>query len=92
MADAYTIGAVRAPKTEQPVAALVVSPDEALRGNVRCPSVHCSRTDSLLKKVYESTAYITRAEKTLSIVSPLPVHLNRRTLTPQFLNSSKLLF
>ncbi len=57
MVDAYTIGAVHAPKIEQPVAALVVSPDEALRGNVRCPSVQCSRTDSL-KKVYESTAYI----------------------------------
>lgn len=65
MADEDTIGLGRAPEIEQPFAALVVSLDEALRANFRCPSVQCSRTDSLLKKVYESTAYITRAENTL---------------------------
>ncbi|KAI7809318.1 putative disrupted in schizophrenia 1 protein-like [Triplophysa rosa] len=53
------------PEVEQPVAALVVSTDEALRGNVRCPSAQCGRTDSLLKKAYDSTAYITRTENTI---------------------------
>lgn len=38
MAEADTIGVGRSPEIEQPVAAFVVSPDEALRGNVRCPS------------------------------------------------------
>lgn len=65
MAEADAIGVGRAPEIEQPVAALVVSPDEALRGNVRCPSAQCGRTDSLLKKAYESVAYITRAENTI---------------------------
>ncbi|KAG7314469.1 hypothetical protein KOW79_021772 [Hemibagrus wyckioides] len=62
MAEADSIGMGRAPEIEQPVAALVVSPDEALRGNVRCPSAQCGRTDSLLKKAYESVAYIARTE------------------------------
>ncbi len=65
MAEADSIGVGRAPEIEQPVAALVVSPDEALRGNVRCPSAQCGRTDTLLKKAYESVAYITRAENTI---------------------------
>ncbi|KAL1279564.1 hypothetical protein QQF64_026237 [Cirrhinus molitorella] len=51
MAEADFIGVGRAPEIEQPVAALVVSPDEAVRGNVRCPSAQCGRTDTLLKKV-----------------------------------------
>ncbi|XDV14899.1 hypothetical protein PO909_015069 [Leuciscus waleckii] len=65
MAEADSIGVGRAPEIEQPVAALVVSSDEALRGNVRCPSAQCGCTDSLLKKAYESVAYITRAENTI---------------------------
>ncbi|RXN23733.1 extracellular calcium-sensing receptor-like protein [Labeo rohita] len=65
MAEADSIGVGRAPEIEQPVAALVVSPDEALRGNVCCPSAQCGRTDTLLKKAYESVAYITRAENTI---------------------------
>lgn len=65
MAEADSIGVGHAPEIEQPVAALVVSPDEALRGNVRCPSAQCGRTDTLLKKAYESVAYITRAENTI---------------------------
>ncbi len=65
MAEANSIGVARAPEIEQPVAALVVSPDEALRGNVHCPSAQCGRTDTFLKKAYESVAYITRAENTI---------------------------
>ncbi|KAI7807853.1 hypothetical protein IRJ41_011482 [Triplophysa rosa] len=65
MAEADSIGVGRTPEVEQPVAALVVSTDEALRGNVRCPSAQCGRTDSLLKKAYDSTAYITRTENTI---------------------------
>ncbi len=65
MADADTFDAVRAPEIEQLVATLVVSLDEALQSNVHCPGVQYSRTDSLLKKANESTAYITHAENTL---------------------------
>ncbi|KAL1268254.1 hypothetical protein QQF64_033617 [Cirrhinus molitorella] len=65
MAEANSIGMGRALEIEQPVAALVVSPDEPLRGNVRCPSAQCGRIDSLLKKAYESVAYITRTENTI---------------------------
>ncbi|KAL0168467.1 hypothetical protein M9458_036689, partial [Cirrhinus mrigala] len=52
----------RAPEIEQPVAALVVSPDEALWENVQCPSAQCGHTDTLLKKALESVAYVTRTE------------------------------
>lgn len=38
MAEAESIGVRSVPEIEQPVAALVVSPDEALQGNVRCTS------------------------------------------------------
>lgn len=65
MAEADSIRVSRAPEIEQPVTALVVSPDEALRGNVRCPSVQCGRTDALLKKAYESLAYVTWTENTI---------------------------
>lgn len=65
MVEADSIEVGRAPEIEQPVTALVVSLDEALRGNVHCPSTRCDRTDLLLKKAYESTVYITRAENTI---------------------------
>lgn len=44
---------------------LVVSPEEALRANVRYLGAQCDRKDSLLKKAYESAAYIIRAENTV---------------------------
>ncbi|KAI7792751.1 hypothetical protein IRJ41_019137 [Triplophysa rosa] len=65
MAEADYIGFGRTPEVEQPVAALVVSTDEALRGNVRCPSAQCDCTDSLLKKAFDSTAYITWTKNTI---------------------------
>lgn len=63
-------GVSRATEIEQPVAALVESRDEVLRGNVHCPSSQCSRTDSLLKKAYVSTTCITRVENTISQLLP----------------------
>lgn len=53
-----------APEIEQPVAALVVSPNEALRGNIRCLSAQCGCIETLLMKAYESVSYITRTENT----------------------------
>lgn len=43
----------------------MVSPDEALRGNVRCPSVQSGCTDALLKKAYESLVNVTQTENTI---------------------------
>lgn len=65
MAEAESIGVGLPPEIEQPVAALVVSPDEALRGNICCLSAQCGRTETLSMKAYESVAYITRAENTI---------------------------
>ncbi len=45
MAEADSIGMGRAPEIEQLVVALVVSPDEALQGNVQCLSAQCGHTD-----------------------------------------------
>lgn len=65
MAEAVSIGVRNVPEIEQTVATLVVSPDEALWGNVRCPSAQCGCTDFLLKEAYESVAYVTRTENTI---------------------------
>lgn len=65
MAEAESIGVRSVPEVNQPNASLMVSPDEALWGNVRCPGAQYGHTDSFLKKAYESAAYITRAENTV---------------------------
>lgn len=59
MAEPNSIGVRRVPEIEQLVASLVVSLDEALRGKVHFASAQCGRTNMLLKKAYESVAYIT---------------------------------
>lgn len=65
MAVADSIGVGRAPEIEQSVAALVVLPDKALWGNVQCPSTQCGCTDSVMRKAYDSAAYITHSENTV---------------------------
>lgn len=56
--DAVGLGAM--PALEPCVASLIVSPDEALRQDVRCPNKECRRTDDALVKVYNTVARLGR--------------------------------
>ena len=50
MQDAPKFGLDRMPAVESTIAALIVSPDEALRPDVRCSRPQCWVTDDLLSK------------------------------------------
>ncbi|XP_049321018.1 uncharacterized protein LOC125781314 [Astyanax mexicanus] len=66
MSDAAQYGLDRIPPLEPSVASLVVSPDEALRFDVRCPSKACRRTDEGIAKAYNHAARIGRLDNTIS--------------------------
>ena len=66
MQDAAKFGLGRMPAVEPTVAALIVSPDEALRLNARCPSPQCRVTDDLLSKAYDAAARMGRIGNSMS--------------------------
>lgn len=66
MHDAATAGLGPMPAIESRIASLVVSPEEALRRNVRCPRPQCRRTDDLLARAYDSGARAGRLGNSLS--------------------------
>lgn len=55
MQDAPRFGFGRMPAIEPTIAALIVTPDEALRPDDRCPRPQCRVTDDLLSKAYDAT-------------------------------------
>lgn len=55
-----TTGLGSMPALEPCVASLIVSPDEALRPDVRCPNKECRRTDNALVKTYNTVARLGR--------------------------------
>ncbi len=66
MQDPETVGLDSMPPIESSVAALIVSPDEVLRENVRCPNVECRRTDELLSHKYNATASLGHISNSLA--------------------------
>lgn len=66
MADAGLFGLDTMPAVDPCVASLVVSPDEAVRPQVRCPSKACRRTDDDLVRAYNHAARIGRIDNTIS--------------------------
>ncbi|XP_041817854.1 uncharacterized protein LOC121624267 [Chelmon rostratus] len=66
MQDAAKSGLGRMPAVEPTVASLIVSPDEALRPNARCPSPQCRITDDLLSKAYDAAARMGRIGNSMS--------------------------
>ncbi|XP_062372037.1 uncharacterized protein LOC134059609 [Sardina pilchardus] len=60
MQDASKFGLDRMPVVEPTIAALIVSPDEALRQDARCPRPQCRVTDDLLSKAYDAAARMAR--------------------------------
>ena len=66
MADAAKFGLDRMPAVENPIASLVVSPDEALGQNPRCPLAQCRLTDEYITHAYDSAARMARVSNSLS--------------------------
>ncbi|MCJ8748291.1 hypothetical protein PDJAM_G00163050 [Pangasius djambal] len=56
MADAQEMGLGNMPPVGTCISSLVVSPDEALKQNLRCPNPECRRTDDLLVRVYNTVS------------------------------------
>ena len=54
MQDVAKFGLDRMPAIELTIASLIVSPDEALRPDARCPRPQYRVTDNLLCKAYDS--------------------------------------
>ncbi|XP_073732290.1 uncharacterized protein [Misgurnus anguillicaudatus] len=66
MQDAQKFGLDRMPAVEPTIAALIISPDEALRPDARCPRPQCRVTDDLLCKAYDAAARMGRISNSMS--------------------------
>ena len=66
MANADSYGLDRLALIEPAIASLVVSPDEALRTDARCPRPQCRITDDLLTRSYNIAARVGRLGNLLS--------------------------
>ena len=66
MANADSYGLDRLAPIEPAIASLVVSPDEALRTDARCPRPQCRITDDLLTRSYNIAARVGRLGNSLS--------------------------
>lgn len=66
MRDAPQFGLGHMPPVEPAIASLIVSPDEALRANPRCPNSQCRITDELLCRSYDTGARMGRLGNSLS--------------------------
>lgn len=66
MHESVKAGLDRMPAIEPAVASLIVSPDEALRPDVRCPRTQCRVTDDLLCKAYNAGARAGRLGNSLA--------------------------
>ncbi|TNN44873.1 CMP-N-acetylneuraminate-beta-galactosamide-alpha-2,3-sialyltransferase 4 [Liparis tanakae] len=66
MQDAAKCGLERMPAIEPTIASLIVSPEETLRPEVRCPRPQCRVTDELLSQAYNTAARMGRIGNSLS--------------------------
>lgn len=66
MHNAAAAGLDRIPAVEPGVASLIVSPEEALRQDVRCPRPQCRITDDLICRAYNSGARAGRLGNSLA--------------------------
>ncbi|CAB1312454.1 unnamed protein product, partial [Coregonus sp. 'balchen'] len=68
MRDAKQHGLDHMPKVDEFIAELMLSPDEALKDDARCPRPQCRATDELLSRAYDKAAYMTRIWKFLAVL------------------------
>ncbi|XDV25256.1 hypothetical protein PO909_029202 [Leuciscus waleckii] len=66
MAEAEEKGLGNMPPVEPCVSSLIVSPDEALRQNLRCPNPECRRTDDLLVRIYNAVSGLSRVGNSMA--------------------------
>ena len=66
MRDAPSYGLDRMPTIEPALATLILSPDEALRPDARCPRPQCCLTDDFIVKSYDAAARAARIGNSLS--------------------------
>ncbi|CAJ1061397.1 PREDICTED: uncharacterized protein LOC106941852 [Xyrichtys novacula] len=66
MHDATSVGLDKMPAIEPGIASLIVSPDESLCQDARCPRPQCRQTDDLLVRAYDSGARAGRIGNSLS--------------------------
>lgn len=66
MHDAAAVGLDHMPAIEPCIASLIVSPDESLRRDTRCPRPQCRLTDDLLIRAYDTGARTGRIANSLS--------------------------
>lgn len=66
MRDAATYGLGSMPGVEPTLAAIIVSPDEALRPDARCPRPQCRITDDYICKGYDAAARAARIGNSMS--------------------------
>ena len=66
MQNASKHGLDRTSAVEPTIASLIVSPEEVLRPNARCPRPQCRITDDLLTKCYDTAARMGRIGNSLS--------------------------
>lgn len=66
MQDAPAYGLQQMPNIEPSMAALVLSPNEALRPDARCPRAQCRITDDLIVRGYDTAARMGRIGNSMS--------------------------
>ncbi|CAL8337509.1 unnamed protein product [Boreogadus saida] len=66
MRDPEQYGLGRMPRVEPAIASLILTPDQALRPDARCPRPQCRVTDDLLSKAYDAAARMGRIGNSLS--------------------------
>ncbi|KAK2894856.1 hypothetical protein Q8A67_012085 [Cirrhinus molitorella] len=66
MADSQEKGLGNMPSVEPCFSSLIVSPDEALKQELRCPNPECRRTDDLLVRVYNTVSGLTRIRNSMA--------------------------
>ncbi|CAL8255593.1 unnamed protein product [Boreogadus saida] len=103
MRDPAQYGLGRMPPVEPAIASLILTPDQALRPDARCPRPQCRVTDDLLSKAYDAAARMGRIGNSLShlmlalstslqqaAVEPSTQHLSDASLQAFALMSSEL--
>ncbi len=89
MQDTTKFGLGRMPTIEPTIAALIVSPDETLRQDARCPRPQCWIADDLLPKAYDTAARMGRIGSSLSnLMLALLASLQEAMLDPSIHNFS----
>ncbi len=66
MKEAESYGLGQMPEVDPFIASFILSPEEALRPNARCPRPQCRITDALLIQAYNTTARMGRIGNSLS--------------------------